>query len=186
MIQNEKAILITGETMISTNTISINQDIDKVWSVLAGQFNQAATWMTGVYHSHAMDSNDENAGRVCILEDSADSPFHAQETLLERDNDNYRLHFRVVPVKNKGPKLPVIHNTVTVTLTSIDESTTKVNWHNDTKLTLLGKVLSPLLFFGLKRGFNGILADLKAYLETGQVSARKQRFDQQWQQKAQA
>ena len=147
----------------------------------AEDFANAYKWMSGVVHSYETPGDKLEdaplAGRVCNLDNKKD-PFHAVEKILRFDRDRHVLEIEVIPVKKSGPGIPIIKNHVTLTLRSNPDGSTQVYWHCDLELKLLGKLLYPLLKLGLNKSFDGILNDLKVYLETGQVSVSKQKFDE--------
>ncbi|WP_281559114.1 SRPBCC family protein [Thalassomonas sp. RHCl1] len=161
-------------------TVIINKPVNKVWQVAAEDFANAYKWMTGVVHSYetpaAKQAGDALPGRICYLENK-ENPFHAVENILSFDADNHRLEFEIFPVKTSGGDIPIIKNHVVMQFKSTPDGGTQVFWDCNVELKLLGKILYPLLKLGLNKGFDGILNDLKVYVETGQVSAKKKKFD---------
>lgn len=158
--------------------IVIDSSIAKVWTLSADQFDSAYTWMTGVVHSSATHSNDDHdspvSGRVCTLE-TGDNPLHALENVTKYDKANYLFEFEVIPKKKGGTGLPVVKNQVTMQLESIGPDKTLVKWQSNLTLKPIGYLLYPLLKLGLGKAFGRLLADMKHYLETGEVSQSKQK-----------
>lgn len=164
-----------------SRTVTINKPVNQIWQVAAEDFANAYKWMTGVVHSYEHQASGQSSvqppGRICNLDNKAD-PFHAVENILIFDAEKHLLEFEVFPVKTSGPGLPVIRNHVQLQLISNPNGSTRVLWNCDVELKLLGKILSPLLKLGLNKAFDGVLNDLKVYVETGQVSAQKKKFDE--------
>ena len=147
----------------------INQPVDTIWTIAAENFSQAGQWMSGVVHTQSTEQ-----GRVCQIQNKPDG-LTAVENITRFDRDNHVLQFEVFPKAKKGPGLPVVKNTITVTLEP-QGNQTKVIWHSKVELKLLGKLLSPLLRLGLGKFFTDVLDDLKVFAETGAPSERKLAF----------
>jgi len=162
-------------------SVTINKPVSKVWQVAAEDFANAYKWMSGVVHSYETPGNRQEgaplAGRICNLENKKD-PFHAVENIIRFDSERHILEFEVFPVKKSGPGIPVIKNHVTLSLKATEDGGTRVFWDCNLELKLMGKLLYPLLKLGLNKAFDGILNDLKVYMETGKVSVQKQKFDE--------
>ncbi|KZN28781.1 hypothetical protein N480_08430 [Pseudoalteromonas luteoviolacea S2607] len=158
------------------NKQTINAPIEQVWKLVAEDFANAYKWMSGVVHSyeinHGLKGETPVAGRVCNLENH-EHPFHAVENILRFDESSHTLVFEVIPVKERGPQLPIVKNKVTIQLTATSGGQTRVHWHSKVTLKWIGKVLYPILKLGLYKAFSDILQDLKAYIETGYPSKRK-------------
>ncbi|KZN35101.1 SRPBCC family protein [Pseudoalteromonas luteoviolacea] len=158
------------------NKLTINSPVEQVWKIIAEDFANAYKWMSGVVHSyeinHGLKGETPVAGRVCNLE-SHENPFHAVENILRYDEAEHTLVFEVIPVKERGPKLPIVKNKVTIKLTQAKDGSTQIHWHSHVTLKLVGKLLYPVLKLGLYKAFSNILQDLKVFVETGYPSKRK-------------
>ncbi|WDE05447.1 SRPBCC family protein [Thalassomonas viridans] len=165
-----------------SRTVTIKKPVNQVWQVAAEDFANAYKWMTGVVHSYENSAPKKTdspvAGRICNLENKKEDPFHAVENILRFDGNRHILEFEIFPVKKSGPGIPIIKNHVVLSLSANQDGSTQVYWNCNVELKLLGKLLYPLLKLGLNKGFDGVLNDLKVYLETGRVSAKKQKFDE--------
>ncbi|MCF2856870.1 SRPBCC family protein [Pseudoalteromonas sp. SMS1] len=162
------------------NKQTINAPVSQVWTIIAEEFATAYKWMSGVVHSyeinHGLKGETPVAGRVCNLENH-DNPFHAVENILRYDEAARTLVFEVIPVKERGPQLPIVKNKVTIRLTSTADGNTLIHWHSQVTLKLVGKLLYPILKLGLYKAFANILLDLKVFVETGYPSQRKVNSD---------
>lgn len=162
-------------------TKTINGSANKIWQVTAVEFADIGKWMSGVVHSRANETaqlnNEAVAGRVCTF-DTSDDPFMAIENITRFDEKNHILEFEVFPQKKSGAGLPIIKNSVVMSLETINDNTTVLHWQSQFELKWLGKLLSPLLRIKINGTFNDLLNDLKVYIETGRVSEKKRRYDE--------
>ena len=160
-------------------TIQIDKSAAAVWQVLATDFDQISLWMRGVVKSYETDGNmvDDSpmSGRVCHF-DSKDNGFRALETITKFDEQNRVLDFVFYP-QNGSAMLPVIQNNVSVQVKSLGSNKAEVIWKATPDLKLHGKIMSPLLKMGLNKGFDGLLSDLKYYMENGTASPEKVEAD---------
>jgi carbon monoxide dehydrogenase subunit G len=153
---------------------TVNRDAQKVWKVLAHDFDKAGEWMSAVPKSHKIiegDSVEDSpmVGRVCELSTKADGPF-ADERITYYNEENMELHIRVVP---KNGKIPVKENNVVMKVKSVGVGQSEVSWSSDIDLKTVGKVLYPMLKMGLTKAFNELLEELKYFVEEGKPHPRK-------------
>lgn len=156
------------------NKITINTTADKVWQVVAHEFDQASVWMAQVpnsYRSHgAISAKDAPMeGRVCELSDKPGGPV-AEEYITGYSEERKWLRMKVIP---KNAKIPVIENVVDIHVNELSNGKTEVIWASDLQLKTVGKMLSPVLKLGINKSFNELLEELKYYVENGKPHPRK-------------
>jgi hypothetical protein len=151
-------------------TTQIARPIDEVWNLVAVDFTSIARWSASVFTSEVAAApgaglNAPVGARYCTFSDDPNG-FGALETVRKYDYANYQFEFDVEP-KNAPAALPIKHNYVAVSLRSLGPSQCEVTWQVTPTLKLHGRLLSPLLKAGLRKSFQGILDELKAYAERG-------------------
>jgi len=163
-----------------SRTVTIHKPVSQVWQVAAEDFANAYKWMSGVVHSYENPASGKSdtslGGRICNLENKKE-PFHAVENIVKFDGKRHILAIDVFPVKKSGPGIPIIKNHVVLSMKANPDGSTQVYWDCQLELKLMGKFLYPLLKLGLNKTFDGVLNDLKVYVETGQVSESKRKYD---------
>ena len=151
-----------------TKTIIINQSADHVWQVVGDEFDQAHVWMSFVKNSYALEQpakldDAPMAGRVCRFGDDENATY-AEEIITRYDAQNRTIEFTVIP-KNAG-FLPIVQNKVKIKVDAVGANKSQVTWVSEPELKTFGKLISPLLKFGLGKSFNDVLNELKGYCET--------------------
>lgn len=152
----------------------VNAGVEKVWKVVATDFDKASEWMALVPASHKIGENlgfdgAPMEGRVCQLSDEPNG-LYAEEKFTHFDASNHVYHMEVVP---KNGKIPVEKNNVIVKVESLGLNKSQVTWTSDITLKPLGKVMYPVLKLGLSKGFAELLEELKYFVETGEPHPRK-------------
>ena len=150
------------------NTKDINQPIENVWKIVAQEFDQAHLWMSPVKHSYATVTHKKidqapHSGRVCELS-SKPNGLYADEKITYYNESEKVLKFEVEP-KNTPFGFPVVKNAVEVKLMQIGKEKTRVEWVSRPVLKKPAYLISPILKFGLKKSFDGLLNDLKKYAQ---------------------
>ena len=158
--------------MKTVNKITVDTPVDDIWKILVDDFAKSGLWMTQVKHSYEADNevSEGLASRICEL--SVDpNGLSAHESITALDRENGILEFEVVP--RGDSKLPVTKNLVRVTMTPEGENQTRVVWESSPELKPIGKVLMPLIKFGITRSFAQVLEELKYYAENKKPHPRK-------------
>lgn len=162
--------------MKSVNKIIIDKSADEVWKVLADDFDKNSEWMAIVPKSKKMTEGKKAdgasmAGRACDVNLGKKS-IQTHERIHLYDKKNYILKFDVLP-QNVSTMLPVNKNNITTALKEIEKSKTELIWEAEPDLKPLGKLLSPLIKFGLQKSFGEIIEEFKYFVETGKPHPRK-------------
>lgn len=158
------------------NHILIEASANKVWEVLARDFDKADLWMASVPKSYekvegTKADGAQMVGRICHLSNDDNGAF-ADETITGIDDENMVLKINVVP---KNGKIPVEQANNYVKVEAVSENKTKVTWNTDVDLKTPGKILYPVVRAALNKSFKDILGELKHWVETGKPHPRKQK-----------
>ena len=150
----------------------IDAPIDLVWTVLADEFTQVATWLPSVVRSYELPDTEPTAGapvagRVCEFTDDEDG-LKALETITHWSDDAHRLDIDVV-VENAPVLLPVARNVARFRLQPTSEGTT-VHLAVEPTLKPHGYLMYPLLRRNFAQQFGGLLTQLKAHVESRQAA----------------
>lgn len=150
---------------IKKDTI-INASIESVWNSFAHNFVAIDEWSSEVSSSVEKEGVAvEGApclGRVCSLSSGPKGLLYDEE-IVSFDDESHQLSFVVTTIGKSS--IPVVSTLVHVSLESIDQNTTKLNWHADAELTNFGKILSPLLRMGMGSVFAKLLGEFKTFVE---------------------
>ncbi len=148
--------------------VSINASAEKVWETVGRDFADVGVWATAVSHSTANDKlptvdGSPVGGRLCETSFGT-----ASEEFTAYDDDKMSYSFKGVFESKMFTDV-----TNTMVLTSIDADTTEVQITPALKLTLLGKLLSPMIRMMVSKTTDEILDDMKYFIENGKPSPRK-------------
>jgi carbon monoxide dehydrogenase subunit G len=151
-------------------TVRINADSDRVWEVVAHDFANVGEWSSAVQSSGPNLEADipegaEVGGRVCAT-DFGD----LKETFTHYDETGKTFTFEVTGMPSF---ITLARNRVVVT--PAGPSSTDVSLNITMETNTIGKVMGPMFAIKLKATLNGFLDELKAYLEAGELSKRKQK-----------
>lgn len=154
--------------------ITINESAEKVWKILALDFDTASEWMASVPTSTLLDNGyaSEGApmeGRTCQFGVADDSP-KVEERFTYFNNAEKRFNLLVKPITGK---LPIVQNHAGVEVVAVSNTQSKVLWNSTIELTTTGKIMKPILRLGLNRNLNEILEELKYFAEQGTPHPRK-------------
>ena len=150
-------------------TIEINAPVDRTWRVVAHDFDKVGEWSSAVASSrpNTAAATPEGAtvgGRVCATPGFGD----LEETFTsysEADNDF------VFEVSGMPSFITLAQNHVTVKPLGAHSSQVTLDITMNTNV--IGKLLGPLFAIKLKSTLNAFLGELKDYVETGEISAKK-------------
>jgi len=159
-----------------TKIVEIEKPIDQVWKIMAKDFDLASVWMASVYRSYAKSEgllvkNAPMKGRICHLS-SSDTKNMVDEAIIEFDEMGHIFRFEVVPF-NMPAIFPFRKNNIMITMTDLEGGRTRMRWELDVNLRLAGFLLYPLVRFGLSKGIDNIIDELKFYVENGHPHPRK-------------
>ena len=148
--------------------IVINRPADEVWEVLGNQFSAAHKWARSLKHSegygepqlqHAHCNNracDTTQGKI-------------KEVIKSFDPNHYKLSYEVI----EGFPFFVKSGVNTWQLTP-QGSTTKVNVHLVIQTGgIFGMVMAPMMKIQMNSLLEGVMQDLKHYVEMGKPSPTK-------------
>jgi len=149
--------------------IIVNKTVDEVWEVLGNQFSDAYKWARGLNHSegHGAPKFD---GASCSNRTCEVPGFGViQEEIRSFDSQNYVLSYEVTEgfpsfissAINTWQLIPHHQNTKVV-----------MHMHMKTK-GIIGVFMGPLMKMNLNKLIKGVIADFKAYVETGKPSIHK-------------
>jgi len=148
--------------------ITINAPAEKVWDILGHKFADVGAWARSIpksveNHDAPKVNGSPVGGRLCDT-----SIGHISEEFTEYDEEGMRLSFKGV-ITSKMFDSVISTNLVT----PIDEKTSKVTVTPTIDLTILGKLMYPLIRMNLSKTINGVLLDLKYFAENDKPSPEK-------------
>ena len=148
--------------------ITINAPAEKVWDILGHKFTDVHQWARSIPHStvnpHAERVNGSPVGgRLCDT-----SIGNISEEFTAHDEEGMTFSFKGV-IKSVMFTRVVSSNKVV----SVDADTSKVIVTPQIDLTLLGKLMYPLIKLNLNKTVNEVLADLKYFAENDKPSPEK-------------
>lgn len=149
---------------------SINAPIDRVWQVVAHDFDKVGEWSSAVQSSGAnleasIPDGATVGGRVCAT-DFGD----LKETFTAYDEAKHTFTFRVTGMPSF---ITLAQNTVKVTPSG--GGTTDVSLNIQMETNAVGKIMGPMFAIKLKSALNAFLDELKIYVERGELSSRKKK-----------
>ena len=153
-----------------TKTQVIEQDVDRVWQVLAHEFDRVSEWNSEVSASTAAPSvpapiGAPHGGRVCQV-----GVGEITERFTSYSESGRRYSFDVA-----GLPSMVARMSNTTTVTPLDARRCEVTLTLSLAFAGAGRLAGPFVGLQMRRIVARSLDDLKTYLETGDVSARKQK-----------
>ena len=147
----------------------IQAPIDAIWRLVAEDFTSIQTWSASVVTSKPLEvphlDGAPSGGRVCTFTDDPDG-FAAREAITEYNPASFRLGFDVEPI-NPPAALPIRRNHVVVELEAVDDGTTRLTWTASPELKPVAYLLYPVVKAAMRKSFQGIIDELKAYAEQG-------------------
>ena len=151
-------------------SIQIDADADRVWQIVAHEFDRVGEWSSavqssGVNEEAAVPEGATVGGRVCVT-DFGD----LTETFTAYDEQNRTFTFQVTGMPSF---ITLAQNTVEVNPTGPNRSEVSLNIRMETNS--VGKVMGPMFAIKLKNTLNTFLGELKAFAEQGELSSRKQK-----------
>ena len=153
------------------NNITINADTDKVWGIVAHDFERVGEWSSAVVSSGPNPGAiaPEGAlvgGRVCDVPGIGD----LKETFTAYDEAGKQFTFEVTGMPSF---ITLAKNTVNVR--SLGQNKSEVSLNIQMETNAIGKVMGPMFKVKLTNTLNSFLDELKGYAESGQISKKKQK-----------
>lgn len=151
-------------------SIEIAVDADRVWAIVAHDFDRVGEWSSAVQSSGVnpeatVPEGATVGGRVCAT-DFGD----LKETFSAYDEAGRRFTFRVTGMPSY---ITLAQNTVEVRPAGPDRSTVSLDIRMETNA--VGKVMGPMFAIKLKSTLDTFLTELKTFAEQGELSSRKRK-----------
>jgi hypothetical protein len=155
---------------------TIDASADKVWKILAHDFDDAHVWMASIPNSYGKNlgkkfEGTQSTGRVCEL-DSKPNGIKAYETIEAYNEEDKTIKIRV-NFKNAPLVFPFKFNLATFEVYSLDENRCRVLFKGKMTLTLMGYIMYPLLRLGFPKILKQVLDELKYFAENGKPHPKK-------------
>jgi hypothetical protein len=151
--------------------LNINATADRVWGVVAHDFDRVGMWSSGVASSgpniaaHVPDGATVG-GRICATPGFGD----LKETFTEYSEENKQFTF---VVSGMPSFITLAQSTVQVQATGLESAS--VSLHIEMETNALGRVMGPMFAIKLKTTLNTFLDELKVYIENDEVSSKKRK-----------
>lgn len=150
--------------------ITIEADADRVWEVVAHEFDSVGTWSSAVQASSAnldaaVPEGATVGGRVCAT-DFGD----LKETFTSYSEADMRFTFVVT-----GMPGFITHAQNTVAVRPAGPGAARVSLEITMDTNAVGKLMGPMFAIKLKSTLNTLLDELKVYVEQGELSAKKRK-----------
>lgn len=147
----------------------ISAPVDKVWSIVAHDFDKVGEWSSAVADSGPnLDASVPDGatvgGRVCATPGFGD----LKETFTHYSEADTEFTFQVSGMPSF---ITLAQNHVTVR--PAGSGRTEVTLDITMETNALGKVMGPMFAIKLKQTLNTFLDELTAYVERGEVSKKK-------------
>lgn len=151
--------------------MQIDATADRVWEVVAHEFDRVGSWSSAVASSGpnldaAVPEGAHVGGRVCATPGFGD----LKETFTSYSEENKQFTF---VVSGMPSFITLAQNTVRVRPTGSDSA--DVSLHIQMETNAVGLLMGPVFAIKLKATLNTFLEELKAYIEEGEVSAKKRK-----------
>ena len=154
-----------------TKNLNIDASADRVWEVVAHDFDRVGMWSSAVASSGpnidaVVPDGATVGGRICATPGFGD----LQETFTEYSEENKQFTF---VVSGMPSFITLAQNTVQVQSTGSE--TASVSMHVQMETNALGKVMGPMFAIKLKTTLSTFLDELKTYIENDEVSSKKRK-----------
>jgi hypothetical protein len=151
--------------------IEVQASTDRVWQVVAHEFDLVGTWSSAVTssvanHEAAIPKGATVGGRVCATPGFG----NLQETFTKYSESNKQFTFAVTGMPSF---ISLAQNTIRVRPTGAQSA--EVSMHIQMETTAVGKVMGPLFTIKLKVALNTFLEELKTFVETEEISSKKRK-----------
>lgn len=148
--------------------IEVNVNADRLWDIVAHDFDRVGEWSSAVKSSTAnieaaVPDGATVGGRHCAT-DFGD----LTETFTTYDEGAKHFTFRATGLPSF---ITLAQNRVQVRPTGVNRSEVSLNIRMETNT--VGKVMGPMFAIKLKNTLDTFLTELKAYAENGELSSRK-------------
>lgn len=156
---------------IIERSIDINADPERIWSVLAHDFAKVGDWtsvvLTSAPNTAVSAPGDATVGgRVCTAPGFGD----VKETFTSYDEQGRKFSY-------KADGLPgfVTNVTNSWSVTGSGSNKSRVAMKIDLTTGGIGKIMTPILKNQMGKAGSTMLDELKAYVERGEISAKKKK-----------
>ncbi len=151
-------------------SVQIDADADRVWEIVAHEFDRVGEWSSAVASSGPnpdapTPDGATVGGRVCAT-DFGD----LKETFTMYDEAGKRFTFVVT-----GMPSFITHAQNTVAVRPLGAGRAEASLNIRMETNAVGKVMGPMFAIKLKNTLDAFLGELKAYVESGELSKRKQK-----------
>ncbi|MFT5306594.1 MAG: hypothetical protein ACI89M_002120 [Chitinophagales bacterium] len=162
--------------MKTSRKITINKVSDKVWKVLAHDFDDAHKWLATIPNSYAADLGKQydgatSCGRVCEL-DGKPNGMKAKESFVTYDEANKSFTI-LVEFINTPFGFPIVKNVVEFSVDNKGGDASIVNFTVTYTLKPLAFLILPILKISFRSFLGQVLEELKYYVENGTPHPRK-------------
>ncbi len=152
-------------------SLNIKATADRVWEVVAHDFDGVGMWSSGVASSGpnidaSVPDGATVGGRICATPGFGD----LKETFTEYSEENKQFRF---VVSGMPSFITLAQNTVQVQATGLESAS--VSLHIQMETNTLGRVMGPMFAIKLKTTLNTFLDELKVYIENDEVSSKKRK-----------
>ncbi len=152
-------------------SITIKADADRVWQVVAHEFDRVGTWSSAVASSGPnldapVPEGASVGGRVCATPGFGD----LKETFTKYSEENKQFTFVVTGMPSF---ITLAQNTVRVR--PAGAKTSEVSLHIQMETNAVGKVMGPMFAIKLKSTLNTFLEELQNFIERDEVSSKKRK-----------
>ncbi|MFT7475178.1 MAG: hypothetical protein ACI81L_002115 [Verrucomicrobiales bacterium] len=151
--------------------IGIQASTDRVWQVVAHEFDSVGTWSSAIAssaanHDVAVPEGATVGGRVC-----ATSGFgEIEETFTKYSESNKQFTFAIT-----GMPLFISLAQKTIRVRPTGAQFAEVSMHIQMETTAVGKVIGPVFTIKLKATLNTFLEELKNFVENEEISSKKRK-----------
>jgi len=173
MVSRQRALAaIRKDTeMEFKKNLTIDAPSDRVWEVVAHEFDQVGIWSSGVATSGPdldapIPDGATVGGWVCATPGFGD----LNETFASYSEENKQFTF----VVSGMPSFITLAQS-TVNVRPIGNDTTDVSLHIQMETNAVGRLMGPMFSIKLKAALNTFLDELKAYIERDEVSSKKRK-----------
>jgi len=154
-----------------TKHLNINASTNRVWEVVAHDFDGVGMWSSGVASSGpnidaAVPDGATVGGRICATPGFG----NLEETFTEYSEEDKQFTF---VVSGMPSFITLAQSTVRVQAT--DSESASVSLHVQMETNALGTVMGPMFAIKLKTTLNTFLDELKVYIENDEVSSKKRK-----------
>ncbi len=149
-----------------TRNVTVNAPVDKVWQIVGTDFNEISKWASPVLDSHAIPNlSSEEKGRICQVKGAGE----VVETIYRYDDQAREFGFIF-----EGKKIPFFMRKIDSrwSVKPKDGDQAEVQVHAViTLMPVFSQLMSGRLSKAMGKQIDGLLGDLKYYVENGEAKA---------------